>query len=214
MQQALADLDRKTNKAQIAHSLDELAGQLDQRRNHLRQRLIEHLTAGPPLLHPGAFASRMLGVRSTATVVALLSVWWQVLVEEATRFRTEPDFELRLVSDLGVSEGRRVHRYAVILASDAARTAHGVVLSVRATEQLIREREELEEQLAPTSPDPSPDRRRLRPPGLLELEELLSARLDTRVKVEMGAKKGKMNIEFANLEDLERIYRIINSSTT
>ena len=62
--------------------------------------------------------------------------------------------------------------------------------------------------------DPAPDRRRLRPPGLLELEELLSARLDTRVKVEMGAKKGRMNIEFANLEDLERIYRIINTTST
>lgn len=134
LQQQLQDLDRKTNKAQIAHSLDELASQLDQRRNLLRQRLIEHLISGPPLLHPGAFASRLLSVRSTATVVALLSVWWQVLIEEATRFRTEPDFEVRLVSDLGVSEGRRVHRYAVILASDAARTAHGVVLSVRGSE--------------------------------------------------------------------------------
>ena len=65
----------------------------------------------------------------------------------------------------------------------------------------------------PAGSDPKPDRRRLRPPGLLELEELLSARLDTRVKVEMGAKKGKMHIEFANLEDLERIYRIIDTSS-
>ncbi len=85
-------------------------------------------------------------------------------------------------------------------------------LSVRATEQILREREQLEEQLAPTTPEGPTDRKRLRPPGLLELEELLSARLDTRVKVEMGAKKGKMNIEFANLEDLERIYRIISAS--
>ena len=88
-------------------------------------------------------------------------------------------------------------------------------LSVRATEQLIREREELEGTL---SPQPGggggSERKRLRPPGLLELEELLSSRLDTRVKVEMGAKKGRMNIEFANLEDLERIYRIIDSSST
>jgi ParB family transcriptional regulator, chromosome partitioning protein len=51
---------------------------------------------------------------------------------------------------------------------------------------------------------------RLRPPGLLELEELLSAHLDTRVSVSMGGSKGakgKVTIEFANLEDLERIYR-------
>jgi ParB family chromosome partitioning protein len=49
--------------------------------------------------------------------------------------------------------------------------------------------------------------RRLPAPGLLELEELLSGHLDTRVKVDMGAKKGKVVIEFSNLEDLERIYR-------
>jgi ParB family transcriptional regulator, chromosome partitioning protein len=48
---------------------------------------------------------------------------------------------------------------------------------------------------------------RLRPPGLLELEELLADHLDTRVSVQMGAKRGKVAIEFADLEDLERIYR-------
>ena len=85
-------------------------------------------------------------------------------------------------------------------------------LSVRATEQLIREREALEENLSPTPAPSGGERRRLRPPGLLELEDLLSTRLDTRVKVEMGAKKGRMSIEFANLEDLERIYRIIADS--
>jgi ParB family chromosome partitioning protein len=52
---------------------------------------------------------------------------------------------------------------------------------------------------------------RLRPPGLLELEELLAAHLDTRVGVQMSAKKGRVSIEFADLEDLERIYRIIAS---
>ncbi|MAT05710.1 MAG: chromosome partitioning protein ParB [Acidimicrobiaceae bacterium] len=48
---------------------------------------------------------------------------------------------------------------------------------------------------------------RLRPPGLLELEELLADHLATRVTVQMGAKKGKIGVEFADLEDLERIYR-------
>ncbi|MDJ0771616.1 MAG: ParB/RepB/Spo0J family partition protein [Ilumatobacter sp.] len=48
---------------------------------------------------------------------------------------------------------------------------------------------------------------RLRPPGLLELEELLADHLDTRVAVNMGAKKGRVAIDFADLEDLERIYR-------
>lgn len=47
---------------------------------------------------------------------------------------------------------------------------------------------------------------RLRPPGLLELEELLADHLSTRVNVTMGARRGKVVIEFADLEDLERIY--------
>jgi ParB family chromosome partitioning protein len=49
----------------------------------------------------------------------------------------------------------------------------------------------------------------VRPAALLELEELLSARLDTRVQVSMGAKRGRVVVDFATLEDLERIYRVI-----
>lgn len=48
---------------------------------------------------------------------------------------------------------------------------------------------------------------KLRPPGLLELEELLAEHLDTRVSVQLGSKRGKVTIDFADLEDLERIYR-------
>ena len=47
---------------------------------------------------------------------------------------------------------------------------------------------------------------RLRPPGLLELEALLAAHLETRVAVQMSAKRGRMTIDFADLEDLERIF--------
>ncbi|MGK2886016.1 MAG: ParB/RepB/Spo0J family partition protein [Rhodococcus sp. (in: high G+C Gram-positive bacteria)] len=52
---------------------------------------------------------------------------------------------------------------------------------------------------------------RLRPPGLLELEHLLAEHLDTRVSVQMSARKGRVTIEFADLEDLERIYRAMTS---
>jgi ParB family chromosome partitioning protein len=50
---------------------------------------------------------------------------------------------------------------------------------------------------------------RLPAPGVLELEELLSSHLNTRVKVEVGAKKGRVIVDFATLEDLERIYRLM-----
>lgn len=49
--------------------------------------------------------------------------------------------------------------------------------------------------------------RRLPEPGLLELEELLSTHLNTRVKVELRNRRGRVVVEFATLEDLERIYR-------
>ena len=51
--------------------------------------------------------------------------------------------------------------------------------------------------------------RQLPPPGILELEELLSSHLNTRVKVDMTAKRGKVVVEFATLEDLERIYKLM-----
>lgn len=47
----------------------------------------------------------------------------------------------------------------------------------------------------------------LRPPGLLELESLLSEYLATKVAVTMAGRRGKVTIDFADLEDLERIYR-------
>jgi ParB family transcriptional regulator, chromosome partitioning protein len=49
-------------------------------------------------------------------------------------------------------------------------------------------------------------------PGLHELEELLSEHLATPVTVTLSGKHGKMVVEFADLEDLERIYRLMTES--
>jgi len=95
-------------------------------------------------------------------------------------------------------------------------------LSVRQVEEAVRARAGAaepggEDDDAPAGgggPAASAAGRRLRPPGLLELESLLSDRLDTRVKVSMGAKRGKVTIEFASLEDLERIYRAMTTPPT
>ena len=46
-------------------------------------------------------------------------------------------------------------------------------------------------------------------PGLHELEELLSEHLATPVTVTLSGKHGQMVVEFADLEDLERIYRLM-----
>jgi ParB family chromosome partitioning protein len=44
-------------------------------------------------------------------------------------------------------------------------------------------------------------------PKLKEISDQLSDHLDTRVSVELGKQKGKIIIEFATVEDLERIVK-------
>jgi ParB family transcriptional regulator, chromosome partitioning protein len=76
-------------------------------------------------------------------------------------------------------------------------------LSVRAVEEAVRARNDSAEP-EPAASAPA----RMRPPGLLQLEELLGDHLETRVRVKLGAGgKGTVTVEFAGLDDLERIYR-------
>lgn len=85
--------------------------------------------------------------------------------------------------------------------------AHRIVaegLSVRAVEEI-----------ATLGADPAKGQRRpaRKPPvapGLAELANRLSDVLDTRVKIEVGQRKGKIVVEFASLEDLERIVTAIS----
>ncbi len=90
-----------------------------------------------------------------------------------------------------------------------ARRAVAESLSVRDVEDAVRTRGELAEATAPTGAPAESAPRKLRAPGLLELEELFSQYLDTRVSVTAGPRRGKVVIDFADLEDLERIYRRI-----
>ena len=53
-------------------------------------------------------------------------------------------------------------------------------------------------------------RGKLLAPRLKEISDQLSDTLDTRVSVELGKQKGKIVIEFATMEDLERITKLIN----
>jgi ParB family chromosome partitioning protein len=85
-----------------------------------------------------------------------------------------------------------------------ARRAVSEDLSVRDVEDAIRSRTD-----GPTPSRAGGDARapKMRPPGLLELEELLGDYLETRVHITMGPRHGRVQIDFATLEDLERIYR-------
>jgi ParB family chromosome partitioning protein len=78
-------------------------------------------------------------------------------------------------------------------------------LSVRATEEAVAIA------LAEGAPAKKPSARRPKPhaPGLNELAERLSDHFDTRVRVDIGRRKGRILIEFATVDDLERIVSMI-----
>ena len=78
-------------------------------------------------------------------------------------------------------------------------------LSVRATEELVA----LAAADGPTKAAPAKRRARPHAPALTDLAERLSDRFDTRVRVDIGRSKGKITIEFATVDDLERIVGII-----
>jgi ParB family chromosome partitioning protein len=116
----------------------------------------------------------------------------------------------RLLADGRITAG---HGRALLGSSDPtfqealARTIVAENLTVREVEERVRRRESpttTERETGTVRPTPQ-----LRPAALLELEEQLSGLLDTRVQISTGAKRGRLTVEFANLEDLERIYRII-----
>ena len=98
-----------------------------------------------------------------------------------------------------------------------ARRASAEGWSVRMLEEAVRDRGGATESEPDAGAGAAPTKRtadgagvvegtKLRPPGLLELEHLLAEHLSTRVSVTMGASRGKVVIDFADLEDLERIY--------
>jgi ParB family chromosome partitioning protein len=105
------------------------------------------------------------------------------------------------------------HARALVTVEDPvrqARLAERVVaegLSVRGLEELVATGGDLEEPPA-TSARRQPS---FRPhaPGLAEIEERLAERYETRCRVLLGRRKGKISIEFASLEDLRRILAIM-----
>ena len=91
------------------------------------------------------------------------------------------------------------------------RLAHKIVaegLSVRAVEEIVA----IGGEEAPRKRS-APARRPVAP-GLRRLADRLSDLLETRVKVELGRHKGKIVVEFASHEDLERIVRAMSPETS
>ncbi|MBV1939747.1 ParB/RepB/Spo0J family partition protein [Streptomyces sp. BV286] len=137
------------------------------------------------------------------------------LADRIGRSRPQVSNTLRLLK-LSPSVQRRVaagvlsagHARALLSVADSEeqdRLAHRIVaegLSVRAVEEIVTLMGS-RPQSAPRSKGPRAGA--LLSPALSDLATRLSDRFETRVKVDLGQKKGKITVEFASMEDLERI---------
>jgi ParB family chromosome partitioning protein len=79
-------------------------------------------------------------------------------------------------------------------------------LSVRATEELAALHARGHNEKSRTRKQAAPH---MVAPGLADLADRLSDRLDTHVRVELGRRKGKITVEFASVDDLERLVALI-----
>ena len=82
-----------------------------------------------------------------------------------------------------------------------ARRAAEEALSVRETEDLVRRYREMSE----GARGAGPGGRTATPPAAAEAQRRLADRLQARVRVEVGKRKGKIIIDFASLDELERL---------
>ena len=56
----------------------------------------------------------------------------------------------------------------------------------------------------------APKRRAPVAPGLTDIAERLTDRFETRCQVDLGRSKGKITVEFASLDDLQRILQLMD----
>ena len=133
-------------------------------------------------------------------------------------FQLSPSIQ-RMVLDANLSPG---HARALLGTDDKsfqeALARRSVVegLSVRAVEEAVRMRTSGSTSAGKSSSAVVPSTQRAdRPVGLVELEHILADVLGTRVAIDMVPnKKGKLVVEFADLNDLERIFRIMTASSS
>lgn len=99
---------------------------------------------------------------------------------------------------LGLKDSAAMEKLAARIVSEG--------LSVRSVEEIVS----LDEGTKAAKPGTKKPLGKISAPGLADLGNRMSERLDTRVTVQLGRSKGKVVIEFATLEDLRRIVEIVD----
>ena len=176
----------------------------------LRDALIEniHRSNLNPLEEGAAYAQLLSDFGCTHDELAIKLGRSRPLISNTIRLLNLPDSVQRKVASGVISAG---HARALLGLTDAAeieKLASRIVaegLSVRSTEEIIATMKPVSKSVKKSSV------KGVSGAGLAAAE-LLSDYLDTRVSVESGKGKGKIIIEFAGNEDLERIVDLIEGS--
>jgi ParB family chromosome partitioning protein len=182
----------------------------------LEQALVENVHRADlnPLEEAAAYQQLIEDFSLTHDAVATRVGRSRATVSNTLRLLQLPPVVQRYVRDGALSMG---HARALLGTPDRSlqeRLAETTVKegwSVRAVEEAVRGPQESHAATDSPAVDAHRATQPLRPPGLAELEGLLGDHLDTRVAIGVGAKRGKVTIEFSDLEDLERIYKVIVS---
>jgi len=176
----------------------------------LRDALIEniHRSNLNPLEEGAAYAQLLSDFGCTHDELAVKLGRSRPLISNTIRLLNLPDSVQRKVASGVISAG---HARALLGLTDAAeieKLASRIVaegLSVRSTEEIIAT-------MKPTSKSAKKSSVKGVSGAGLAAAELLSDYLDTRVSVESGKGRGKIVIEFAGSEDLQRIVDLIEGS--
>lgn len=173
----------------------------------LREALIEniHRSQLNPLEEGAAYAQLLSDFGCTHDELALKLGRSRPLISNTIRLLNLPDAVQRKVAAGVISAGHARALLGLTEAADIEKLASRIVaegLSVRVVEEIIAT-------LKPSTKSPKKAAVKGVSGAGLAAAELLSDYLDTRVSVETGKGKGKIVIEFAGSEDLQRIVDLI-----
>ena len=176
----------------------------------LRDALIEniHRSNLNPLEEGAAYAQLLSDFGCTHDELALKLGRSRPLISNTIRLLNLPDSVQRKVAAGVISAGHARALLGLTDATDIEKLASRIVaegLSVRATEEIIAT-------MKPSAKTTKKSAVKGVSGAGLAAAELLSDYLDTRVSVESGKGKGKIVIEFAGNEDLQRIVDLIEGN--
>jgi ParB family transcriptional regulator, chromosome partitioning protein len=176
----------------------------------LRDALLENIHREDlnPLEEAAAYEQLLLDFGITQEELAARLGRSRPVIANAMRLLRLPGSVQRRIAARTLSAG---HARAVASLEDPVqqeRLADRIVaegLTVRMAEELAQRIKNGEPLLGPEERARARVRPAIQAPGMADLAERLSDRLETRVRVQLGKRKGKVLIEFATLDDLQRI---------